>query len=153
MSPKPALRHWNLIYSVHGAPSSGVKLLECPAQRSSSTCVSVKKAWIYTSTPHTPSWRRAQLSTRTTFTLEHPSPYTELPSCRADSVRTTFSDRSDQKTLRRDATRRAIHRPWSATVQARASEARSLMPGKLGTGSLPGKRTGKVALGSPCTDG
>jgi hypothetical protein len=49
------------IQQVPGALSPGVKRLGREADHSLSTSAEVKKMWIYTFTPHTPSWRSAQL--------------------------------------------------------------------------------------------
>jgi hypothetical protein len=42
-----------------GALSSGVKRPGREVDRSPPTSAEVKRMWIYTSTPHTPSWRSA----------------------------------------------------------------------------------------------
>jgi hypothetical protein len=44
-----------------GALSPGVKRPGREADQSPPASVEVKKMWIYTSTPHTPSWRSASL--------------------------------------------------------------------------------------------
>jgi hypothetical protein len=46
---------------VPGALSPGIKRQGREAKHSSPTTVEVKKIWIYTSSPHTPSWRSALL--------------------------------------------------------------------------------------------
>jgi hypothetical protein len=44
-----------------GGSFLGVKRLGHEADHSPPASAEVKKMWIYTSTPHTPSWRSAQL--------------------------------------------------------------------------------------------
>jgi hypothetical protein len=44
---------------VPGAPSPGLNRQEREADHSSPASAEIKKIWIYTSLPYTPSWRRA----------------------------------------------------------------------------------------------
>jgi hypothetical protein len=57
-SSRPVLGPTQLHFQwVPGALSQGVKRPGCKVDHSSPTSAKVKKMWIYTSTPHTPSWR------------------------------------------------------------------------------------------------
>jgi hypothetical protein len=59
-SPRPALRSTQPpIQWVPGALSPRVKRPGRVVDHSPPTSAEVKKIWIYTSTPHTPSWRSA----------------------------------------------------------------------------------------------
>jgi hypothetical protein len=59
-SSRPALRSTQTpIQWVPGALSPGVKRQGREVDHSPPTSAEVKKMWIYTSTPHTPSWRSA----------------------------------------------------------------------------------------------
>jgi hypothetical protein len=60
MSFRPAVGPYQPpIQWVPGAVSSGVKRQGREADHSPSASAEVRKMWIYTSTPHTPSWRSA----------------------------------------------------------------------------------------------
>jgi hypothetical protein len=73
-SSRPALRFTqSLIQWVPGALYSGVKRPGREVDHSPPTSAEVKKMWVYTSTPHTPSWRSAWLvKHRDNFTLPLP---------------------------------------------------------------------------------
>jgi hypothetical protein len=60
VSSRPALgSNQSPIQWVPGALSPGVKRPGCEVDHSPQTSAEVRKTWIYTSTPHTPSWRSA----------------------------------------------------------------------------------------------
>jgi hypothetical protein len=56
---------------VPGPLSPGIKRPGSEADHSPPTSAELNKIWIYTSTPHTPSWRSAMLSTGTTLPYEY----------------------------------------------------------------------------------
>jgi hypothetical protein len=67
---KLALRSTKLpIQWVLGFFSLGVKQPGREVDQAPPTSAKVKKMWVYTSTPHTPLWRSAYLSTGTTLPL------------------------------------------------------------------------------------